>query len=369
MIMKWMALLALAVPLGLGCSSGAVGAGGGGAGAGGAAASSGSGAAGRGAGGDGASAAGGAGGEATGSGGEATGSGGMGGDSTGVGGAGGEPGSGGSGGGGNGQTTGLEWTTNGVAGSDARLVWSGSNMLPRTSHTAIWKARYIQQSGYYAVAWHTSNDGTWHASYFELGTHPYPTTGTLNSSGQSTGGTGSSGLVHFYEIAGLGASDFIASPGPGPTYPVTKGVWVTQARTSEIVGGNTVRHRYWPDVSNPSGYIEQSIPKSGYDAAAASAVSPAFTIGGSPWTGNGSSNSESPGAVLRGFALFDAPLTIADIAAEAQSDASTPVTTAGAQAVFYINKNPTPTDVSDKSGAGHSPTWANAQRPMLVILP
>ena len=35
---------------------------------------------------------------------------------------------------------------------------------------------------------------------------------------------------------------------------------------------------------------------------------------------------------------------------------------------WYSNINPTPTDVSDKSGAGHSPTWANANRPTLVTL-
>ncbi|MBL8741623.1 MAG: hypothetical protein JNK04_11035 [Myxococcales bacterium] len=261
--------------------------------------------------------------------------------------------------------SGLEFPPNLEPGSDARLVWSGADMLPRTSHTAIWQARYVQQNGYYAVAWHTSNDGTWHASSFEFGTHPSPTTGTLNSDGQSTGGTGSAGAVHYYEIAGLGASDFIASPGPGPTYLVVKDVWVTQARTCEIVGGNTVRHRYWPDISAPSAYIEQSISKSSYDAAVDSAVSPAFTIGGSPWTGDGVSNNESPAAVLRGFALFDAPLSIADIAAEAASDADSPATSAGAESVWYINKNPTPTDVSDKSGAGHSPTWANSQRPNL----
>ena len=270
-----------------------------------------------------------------------------------------------SGGGDPGVGTGLEFPPNLMPGSDARLVWSGASMLPRTSHTAIWKAKFVQQNGYYAVAWHTSNDGTWHASNFEFGTHPYPTTGTLNADGQSTGGTGSDGAIHYYEIAGLGASDFIASPGPGPTYLVAKDVWVTQARTCEVVGGNTVRHRYWPDIGNATDYIEQSIPKSSYDAALSGTVSPAFTIGGSPWTGDGVSNNESPAAVLRGFAFFDAPLSIADIAAEAASDSDAAVTAAGAQSVWYINKNPTPTDVSDKSGAGNSPTWANDQRPNL----
>lgn len=262
--------------------------------------------------------------------------------------------------------TGLEFPTNGMAGSDARLVWDGADMLPRTSHTAIWQARYVQQSGYYAVAWHTSNDGTWHASLFEFGTHPYPTTGTVEASGQSTGGTGSGGLVHYYEIAGLGASDFIASPGPGPTYLVAKDVWVTQARTCEVVG-NQVVHRYWPDLAAPDAFIEQSVALAGVNAAAADAVSPAFTLGGSPWTGDGSSNNESPGGVLRGFALFDVPLDIDDIVVEAASEDDAAATAAGAAAVWYINKNPTPDDIADKSGAGHSPSWANDARPGLYV--
>ena len=32
---------------------------------------------------------------------------------------------------------------------------------------------------------------------------------------------------------------------------------------------------------------------------------------------------------------------------------------------WYINDNPTPTDVTDKSSAGHDPSWANSNRPTL----
>jgi hypothetical protein len=260
--------------------------------------------------------------------------------------------------------SGLQFPPNGMPGSDARLVWAGADMLPRTSHTAIWQARYVQQAGYYAVAWHTSNDGTWHASPFEFGTHPYPTTGTVDASGQSTGGTGSVGREHFFEIAGLGASDFIASPGPGPTYALVPEVWVTQARTAEVVG-DQVRHRYWPDLADPDGVIEQSFDLAAVMQAQDLAVDPAFTLGGSPWTGDGVVNVESPACVLRGLALFAAPLGPADLVAEATSDSDTAVTAAGQASVWYIHRSPTPDDVDDRSGAGHSPVWANDQRPGL----
>lgn len=32
---------------------------------------------------------------------------------------------------------------------------------------------------------------------------------------------------------------------------------------------------------------------------------------------------------------------------------------------WYVNLNPTPSDISDKSGAGHDPAWLNANRPTL----
>jgi hypothetical protein len=264
----------------------------------------------------------------------------------------------------------LIFPSNGVPGSDIRLVWSGAAMLPRRTHTVLWKAKHRQQLGYYATIWHTSNDGTWHASWFEYGTHAYPTTGTIDSTGQSTGGTGSSGAVHFFEIAGLGASDFIASAGSSATYPLVADVWLTQARTAAIVSANgktVVRHRFWPDVTKPTAFIEQDALEAAVDQAAAAAVAPAFIIGCSPWTATGSTNSETPSATLRGFALFSAALSIADIATESASESNTPVTAAGKTSVWYENKNPTPSDVSDKSGAGHSPTWANANRPTLYV--
>jgi hypothetical protein len=81
------------------------------------------------------------------------------------------------------------------------------------------------------------------------------------------------------------------------------------------------------------------------------------------------SNGESPACVLRGLALFAAPLQIDDIIAEATSDSDAPITAAGSETVWYINRNPTPDDVGDTSGAGHSPVWANDQRPNLWVAP
>ena len=53
---------------------------------------------------------------------------------------------------------------------------------------------------------------------------------------------------------------------------------------------------------------------------------------------------------------------IADIVSEANAPLST---SAGSAGVWYLNMNPTPNDISDKSGRGHHPTWAGSGRPAL----
>ena len=33
--------------------------------------------------------------------------------------------------------------------------------------------------------------------------------------------------------------------------------------------------------------------------------------------------------------------------------------------MWYMNLNPTPSDIGDKSGAGHNPAWVGSARPQL----
>lgn len=265
--------------------------------------------------------------------------------------------------------SGLQFLANDVAGSDIRLNWGSANLLSRTAHTVIWKARYFQQTGYYAVIWHCQDDGNFNFSgMYEYGTHPYPSDATFDGNGQALVAPSGAKVDHWFEVAGLSGHDYIATPG-GSSKQVVKGVWYTQARTCEIISGTTLRHKYWPDVvGDPSFSIQQEISLASLNSPA----STMFLVGASPWTssnfsgsGSGYTNSETPGAVIRGVKLFSAPLTISDIASEADSGISSPVTAAGISSVWYMNENPTPSDVSDKSGAGHSPSWANANRPTL----
>lgn len=266
--------------------------------------------------------------------------------------------------------TGLTFPANGTDGSDIRLQLSGANLVTRYPYTYIWKSNYTQQAGYYANTWQC-NDGAFEGgNTYTAGMHPFPCNGAFNGSNEATGGTGDSGTVHYYEIAasqGL-AVDYIGNV-LGASMLVTKGVWVTQARQSFIQSGGPndgmICNRYWPNISNPTAYIETFGSLDDYTVPS----SPVFIICGcSPWRANTPSsgqNDETPCGSHRFFKMFDAALTISDIATEAAYEGNSAVTAAGIASVWYMNINPTPTDVTDKSGEGHNPGWATANRPTL----
>lgn len=265
---------------------------------------------------------------------------------------------------------GLTFLANDAAGSAVRLVWTGANFLSRTSHTVIWKAKYYQQTGYYAVVWHdTGNPTTFQGNNYEFGTHPYPAAdGTVDGTGQALTGSGNVGTVHFWELAGLVGHDYLCTAGGGGGTNISSylGSFVSQARTCEVVSGTTLRHKYYWDLSDTSKVITQDINLSQLE----SPSSPDFYFGSSQWrdghgaAGTGSTD-ESPGCTLRFMKLFNAPLVAADIVSEAAFNSNSATTSAGISALWYSNINPTPTDVADKSGAGHNPSWANANRPTL----
>lgn len=255
---------------------------------------------------------------------------------------------------------GLIFPSNVAAGSDIRLVWDGANLLSRTVHTAIWKCRFIQQNSYYAWAWHAHNSGTFGSDTYEYGCHPYPSaTGTVDGNGQNTDVTSQSGGVHYFEIAGLGGHDYLASPGEAATL-VEKGVWYTQARVCEVIGGTTLRHTFYLDLDNdPTKVIVQDILLSNLAAAGST---PAFYFGASDWRsgqGGAGRNDETPSGTYRHLLLYNAALTLEQI----EEKASRTTDDTGDPNVWYSCINPRPTDITDKSGANHTPSWANANRP------
>ena len=85
---------------------------------------------------------------------------------------------------------------------------------------------------------------------------------------------------------------------------------------------------------------------------------PALTWGDAPWApGN-----EVWNGVLRGIQVYSGLLTTSEMLSEANAPLST---ASGANTIWYLNMNPTPTDISDKSGKGHNPSWVGSERPAL----
>jgi hypothetical protein len=64
--------------------------------------------------------------------------------------------------------------------------------------------------------------------------------------------------------------------------------------------------------------------------------------------------------------VYSTNLSLADILSEANAPLST---AAGASSIWYLNMNPTPTDISDKSGKSHNPEWVGSLRPALYGVP
>ena len=268
---------------------------------------------------------------------------------------------------------GLNFPSNGTANSDIRLIWSGANYLPRYPHTAIWRVNYSQQTGYYAVTWHADIANSFDpTSYFQFGAHPYPSDGTYSAVTGEAQSNGDS-TVHYMESAGNPNKDVIALP-MEPAFQITKGVWYTQARVA-YQSGTDIIHRTYPDVdNNPSKYIEVTVTKSSVDTDETAATSPVFYFGASHWQAgvpSAGQNDETISGILRGMRLFDTNLSITDIQAESAAIGDdTAASSAGQANTWYINDNPTPTDVTDKSGSGHNPLWndlteTNTNRPSL----
>ena len=107
----------------------------------------------------------------------------------------------------------------------------------------------------------------------------------------------------------------------------------------------------------PEDVIEYTVTAEGYGET--TPPTPALTFGDSPWA----RGEERLSGVLRGIKIFNNALSEADIVAESAADVL--VTPAGQANVWYMNTNPTPDDISDKSGNGRNPVWAGPERPGL----
>jgi hypothetical protein len=253
-----------------------------------------------------------------------------------------------------GTRTGLNFPSNGDSPSNAFVAFQfrnpQDNGLPiwgpgGAGATYIWKYRPRQQAGYYVTFWWTTGiddflwDGGSPNTYY--GAHPYP----------QGGGTGTT--AHFWEIATGYGGDYVATR-TGSAKTVVKDQWYSQAlRVTRNANGTKtlVFYTALPSVANAD-VIQTTVPAAYGEI---NPPSPALTFGDSPWYA--SFQHERLSGLLRGIKIFNKVLSESDMLAEAAAD--TLVTNEGQTNIWYMNINPTPSDISDKSGAGHHPVWVD----------
>lgn len=116
----------------------------------------------------------------------------------------------------------------------------------------------------------------------------------------------------------------------------------------------TKRHRFYYDIPNAGKLIARD-NASVFNRPLS--VGHEFCWGDAPWqhVRNYPNAKEQLKGRLRRLKIITAALSVADAMAEASADEL--VTAAGSSNVWYLNANPTPDDVRDKSGRGHDFFW------------
>lgn len=276
--------------------------------------------------------------------------------------------------------TALNFPANNAANSDIRFLFNGANLPARVGSTILWAScSNASITGYVTHIWFSHNVGAFQADNYEVGGHPYPANSASYDAGNGQVDVGAqgggSGTTHYMELAGLSARDQIAIPGSAVLATKDGTTWKRHAlQTTSITGGTEIRHRYWPDVVGaPTNYFERIVSATGFPTPS----NPAFYWGTSDWRsglggGGATANDETPNGKIRGLVIVPSgALTDTQLGGISACDTNAAVLAylAGqGLSSWYVNMNPTPTDVNDKSGAGHNPTWANALRPSLFTL-
>jgi len=244
-----------------------------------------------------------------------------------------------------------------AAAPSSGLDFPGSSAVTRTMRfrfdaplapypaTYIWRALPRRQAGYYTAFFWGNDDRRgdlrtfyWTASgqadtYY--GAHPYPNARPR-------------GTTHRWEIS-VDEDDIVKGE-------VEYGRWHTQALRVWADRRGKNHELYWdlPKSDLSRRVVYRAPPEYGERLPPA----PALTWGDAPWA----PGKEVWNGVLRGIQVYSRCLTLRDILIEADAPRST---RAGATSLWYLNLDPTPTDIADKSGCGHHPAWVGDERPAL----
>lgn len=211
--------------------------------------------------------------------------------------------------------------------------------------TYIWRAYPRQQSGYYTMFFWGNDDGQNNLHTFlwtdsggadsYYGAHPYPQNPPH-------------GNTHSWEIS-VEQQDFVNGA-------VVYDRWYTQAL--RVWADDEGKHHefYWDLPNTDSSHRVVRVSRPGWGNV--NPPAPALTWGDAPWA----PGQEVWNGIMRGIQIYSTRLSVDEILQEIDAPRST---TTGDESIWYLNLNPTPGDISDKSGNGHDPRWVGDRRPAL----
>ena len=238
----------------------------------------------------------------------------------------------------------------GNAGTTGTVRFKFTNPLAAFPATYIWRAYPRRQNGYYTMFFWGNDDGQGNLNTFlwtstggadtYYGAHPYPN----NPPG---------GDSHSWEVS-VEQRDYVNGS-------VIYDRWYTQALVVWADASGNKHHEFYWDLPNTDA-AHRVVRVSSPDWGNRNPPVPTLTWGDAPWN----PSNEIWSGMIRGIQIYSSNLSLSDILAEVSAPIST---SAGAANIWYLNTNPTPSDISDKSGANHNPQWVGSERPLPWIGP
>lgn len=207
--------------------------------------------------------------------------------------------------------------------------------------TIGFKTRYRAQTGagYYTNFFDGRSDGGFLGDNTYVGAHPY-----------------NNGL---FEISAEGGDE--TNGQNGHSTAVTLGQWLRQSFVCRAgSGGNTISEFFYDHAAGMDWFIRRATVNG--VGLVNSSISRKLVIGENYWS------TERGCCDMRGMYIVNSAISAAHMAAISALDTDAAVLaycTANSITLHYLNSNPTPSDISDKSGAGHHPQWMSATKPGL----